>query len=510
MAQFCGITASDPAIAEQYLLVSDNNLEQAVTLFLESGGAPIQDVSERPQSNTANAQPQSPEPIRAPIESVTERLVDPMQDMFDEARARTGSFMSSRMGMGLNSRRNMPTGIFNQALPGLGGIGRTSGMRTGLDDEFMRHDNEDYEDDEDQLELGSDEFMQRTVGTSRLTSTQSRLANLFRPPFDLISNITFDQAKAEAISERRWLLVNIQDNSEFECQMLNRDLWADPTVKGSVSANFIFLQWSSDSEQGNEYCQFYPFSKYPHISIIDPRTGEQLKVWSTVPSTEQFLEDIHDFLSAFSLEPGHRNPVVPARQKPIDHMTEEEQINFAMQESLGRSQGSGHNDNAERRPMNSGTSADNAIEIDDSDNDDDEEFHETMSSTGFEEGSFSSKQQEQVHRQMEGEDHHNESKLTDDDILATILPSDCPEEPGPGPDTTRIQIRTSDGKRIVRRFAKSDTVAGLFAFVKKDIEQVRGHYFGLTSERRKLLDMRNQTLADAKLLNASVMVEILD
>lgn len=41
VAQFCSFTAADPATAEQYLSISDNNLENAVTLFLESGGASL-------------------------------------------------------------------------------------------------------------------------------------------------------------------------------------------------------------------------------------------------------------------------------------------------------------------------------------------------------------------------------------------------------------------------------------------------------------------------------------
>lgn len=473
VAQFCGITASDPSIAEQYLQVSDNNLEQAVTLFLESGGAPIQDVSERSSANPpAVTRSPSPPPIRAPIEPVTERLIDPMSGMFD-------SFSQQHRA---THRQNMPTGIFNQAFPG---FQRSNNVRRQMyhgsdEDEDLVLGDEDEDDDEmfqngndndeDLVEVDGSEFMRQTVGSSRLTATQSRLANLFRPPFEMMSPLSFDGAKQEAISSKKWIMVNIQDNSEFACQMLNRDLWANSTVKTTVSANFIFLQWSSDSDSGNEYCQFYPFSKYPHIAIIDPRTGEQLKVWSSIPGVEQFLEDVHEFLSAFSLEPGHRNPVVPARPKPVDHMTEEEQINFAMQQSLGGSP--------------EGRSAAEAIEIEDSDEDDEDamEYHDTSAN----------------------------AELRDEDILASIQASECPNEPEPGPDTTRIQIRTADGKRIVRRFNKSDTVAAIYAFVKKEVDSVGGHYFALTSERRKLLELRDSTLAEANLLNASVMVEILD
>lgn len=37
-------------------------------------------------------------------------------------------------------------------------------------------------------------------------------------------------------------MVNIQEAGVFACQVLNRDLWSDQSVKEIVKENFIFLQ----------------------------------------------------------------------------------------------------------------------------------------------------------------------------------------------------------------------------------------------------------------------------
>lgn len=39
-------------------------------------------------------------------------------------------------------------------------------------------------------------------------------------------------------------MINVQDPTEFSCQVLNRDLWSDTIVKDIVKESFIFLQVS--------------------------------------------------------------------------------------------------------------------------------------------------------------------------------------------------------------------------------------------------------------------------
>lgn len=42
--------------------------------------------------------------------------------------------------------------------------------------------------------------------------------------------------------EYRWLLVNIQNSSEFTCQTLNRDIWSNESIKTVIKKSFIFWQ----------------------------------------------------------------------------------------------------------------------------------------------------------------------------------------------------------------------------------------------------------------------------
>jgi hypothetical protein len=37
-------------------------------------------------------------------------------------------------------------------------------------------------------------------------------------------------------------MINVQDPTEFACQVMNRDLWSDSFVKDIIRESFIFLQ----------------------------------------------------------------------------------------------------------------------------------------------------------------------------------------------------------------------------------------------------------------------------
>jgi thioredoxin-related protein len=76
-------------------------------------------------------------------------------------------------------------------------------------------------------------------------SKRKRLEDLFRPPVDLIFGGSFQAARDAGTRENRWILVNIQNNQEFACQILNRDVWADEKVREIVNENFLFWQVST-------------------------------------------------------------------------------------------------------------------------------------------------------------------------------------------------------------------------------------------------------------------------
>ena len=118
-----------------------------------------------------------------------------------------------------------------------------------------------------------------------------RLSELFRPPLELIFRGSIEEARASGRSQGRWILLNAQDMTEFACQTLNRDLWSHSEIKALIRESFIFMQLDVGTGQGQRYRNFYPFTGYPHIAILDPRTGERVKVWSRSITPEEFLQD---------------------------------------------------------------------------------------------------------------------------------------------------------------------------------------------------------------------------
>ena len=68
-------------------------------------------------------------------------------------------------------------------------------------------------------------------------------------------------------------MINVQDESEFACQVLNRDIWSNAAVKSIVEEHFVFWQVASRAREGQRYMQFYPVLRFPYIAILDPRTG---------------------------------------------------------------------------------------------------------------------------------------------------------------------------------------------------------------------------------------------
>lgn len=130
----------------------------------------------------------------------------------------------------------------------------------------------------------------------QLSKKRNTLAQLFRPPLDLIFTGTFESAKKLGSKQSKWLLVDVQNTEEFDCQILNRDLWSDTTVKEIIKANFIFLQTYFDTEEGHRLVSCYKITQYPFVAIIDPRTGEKMKSWNKL-DTHLFCENITNFLA---------------------------------------------------------------------------------------------------------------------------------------------------------------------------------------------------------------------
>jgi len=128
-----------------------------------------------------------------------------------------------------------------------------------------------------------------------------------------------------------------------------------PQVQSLVTSGFIFWQQNSELSEAVTFIERYKVASYPHLSILDPRTGRQ--IWSkegwTMESpvtAETFLEYVMDFGDKHSFDKPPAAPPAPApsqsssssksaspppsNKRPITDLSEEEQLKAAMAASM--------------------------------------------------------------------------------------------------------------------------------------------------------------------------------
>lgn len=295
-------------------------------------------------------------------------------------------------------------------------------------------------------------------------------------------NITWDEARDIGKQEKKWIMVNLQDMSDFHCQALNRDIWQNLGVATLIKENFIFLQYDKDYPNAEEYITFYFTNRghenpdnFPHVSIIDPRTGEQVKVWSgrPFPSAVEFHAEVVEFLDRYSLEANSKNPVAqPTARKPqtidVDRMTEDEMLEMALKNSL-----------ANQEAGSSGSSSTPNMHDPDALTKQDAEKEASAPLSKF----------------------------------AQISSTNPHDEPDNNPvTTTRIQFRHPTG-RVIRRFYLHDRVQRIYEWLKSaPLEGRNGVEFELKKmpQGQDLIDMLDSTIDEAGLKQGTVMIEFIE
>ncbi|RNA27208.1 UBX domain-containing [Brachionus plicatilis] len=138
------------------------------------------------------------------------------------------------------------------------------------------------------------------------SSKAKSLAALYKPPVDLLFRGSFEMSKTEACKKNLWILINVQDQSDFACQCLNRDLWRQDAVKEIIKANFLFVQLYFDSIDGKKMINYYRIDTYPFIAILDPRTGENVMQFNNTNKLDQFIfcEKVTNFLAEHDMPIG--------------------------------------------------------------------------------------------------------------------------------------------------------------------------------------------------------------
>uniref|UniRef100_A0A3B1ITL1 UBX domain-containing protein 7 n=1 Tax=Astyanax mexicanus TaxID=7994 RepID=A0A3B1ITL1_ASTMX len=260
--QFTAITGATESVGRHMLEACNNNLEMAVTMFLDGGGIPEEPSTSSAIASGSRHQHTAEDEVRAPIPQKQEILVEP-EPLFgvrQEQELRNGGAMDKKL---------------------------------------------------------------------------STLADLFRPPIELMHKGSFETAKDCGQLENKWLMINIQNVQDFACQCLNRDVWSNEAVRTIIREHFIFWQVYHDSEEGQRYIQFYKLNKFPYISILDPRTGQKMVEWNQLDVTS-FLDQVTGFLTEHGQLDGlsSQPPAKRARSESLIDASEDSQLEAAIRASL--------------------------------------------------------------------------------------------------------------------------------------------------------------------------------
>ncbi|EMC91136.1 hypothetical protein BAUCODRAFT_39277 [Baudoinia panamericana UAMH 10762] len=532
ISTFVSITAATPAQAQQYLSLTDGNVEQAIELFFNSpdlgatasapsqpshqpssrdnpialddddddvemiGSGPAGHSVEDDEAMARRLQEEmygggggggggrrddvDAEGVRAPMARTTETLVGPDADWRNDPDQMNTAIME-QLAARQRARQHGAPGIFNQR-------------------DIWAND-----DPRDPDARQRDALSRATGGASDQSAKSNLLAELFKPPFDLMSKLPWSEARDEGKDSEKWLLVNVQDPSIFDCQVLNRDIWKNAQIRDTVNEHFIFLQYNKDDPRGREYIQYYFANQrdtddaYPHIAIVDPRTGEQVKSWSgsPAPKAADFLMDLHEFLDRYSLSMERKNPVQAKRKekkKDVGQMTEEEMLEMALQNSLA---------NGSNAPKD----------------EDPDALTRPAAANG--KGKVPAHLQEAMDTADMGPRPPTNGTTQPSSAAAPLPQKDTPfsrisstashDEPtSTGPETTRIQFRYSGG-RVVRRFMLSDPVRRIYEWLKASpLDGMEGKQFELISMGKNLMDQLEVPIGEAGLKNGTVMVEFVD
>lgn len=313
IALFMEISGADFDTAKQALTVNNFNLEQAINYHLErsnSIGSPEDDVAAASTSTDANLPIDDEDDIRPPILPKREQLILPNEDNFRYRKRRSvvarpvcplrnfeleGRLQEERL-------KAAVMGNFTGTIGGVGGDGTEAidsstpplAAQQNSAGKYLNMPNISTNSTSSVLGFSSSTANDLNSIHAKMTaannlivhapakpSAPSRLSELFRPPVDITFCGSFQAARDYAKEQNKWLIVNVQDMSDFNCQVLNRDIWSSERLRAVIKKYFIFWQVAIDNTDGHRFQVFYGIKVYPYIGIIDPRTGEEKLSYKT-------------------------------------------------------------------------------------------------------------------------------------------------------------------------------------------------------------------------------------
>lgn len=299
IGQFCGVTGASEERAKGLLEACDWNLELAINMHVET------DDERRPTTSTSSGLTSVPDiatrsgrPTHARSNSPNIMMGSSIQPF--QARSSETSRQPSNIISIDDDEVRPPIPPVRQVLVdspiptssyGASGSSFNSRSNNTVYDAFR-----DFQAEAHWLEMNRDGDPSATESTTAANKRRT-LEELFRPPLDLMFRGSLISAREVGQHRNKWLLVNVQNVREFACQILNRDVWSNQTVKDIIKEHFVFWQVYHDSGEGSKYIQFYNVTDFPYVAIVDPRTGEQLKSWSTSIDHNTFCDSVIEFLT---------------------------------------------------------------------------------------------------------------------------------------------------------------------------------------------------------------------
>ena len=306
--QFRAITSAEETIARSLLSACSGNVEMAVNMHMEGiavGGEGEQPGSKGGSGTTEAAAAavggeEDEDGVRAPIPQKQETLVGAGYEGYELNVRRGNNPHRARVRTVFDGFRNFGAEGASSSSGGANPPGVSAGKKRSLEE-------------------------------------------LFKPPVDVTFKGDWQAARDAAEASKKWLLVNVQDSREFACQTLNRDVWSSEAVKTILREHFIFWQQYQESEEAQRYMTFYPVTAWPHVAVVDPRTGEQIVRWDKVEDPSCFCDLVAEFLSHNgSLDkeeaPGRPPAAKKSKKGEILDAGEDEQLAAAIRASLAESQ----------------------------------------------------------------------------------------------------------------------------------------------------------------------------
>lgn len=311
IGQFCGVTGADEERAKGLLEACDWNVELAINMHVDTDDS----RRSRPSGTGSSAAGPSTSNSDGPVITIP----DSFGDIDDETRPPLRRFIESRRVPRTTSPSGASYGVddvrppippvrqvlvqnptsYSSDVPSR----RATAMRTGPIPEVydaFRDFQAEAQWQERAINRAQSQEGESSSSDPLVADPHKRpggLQSLFCPPLELMYRGAFVSAREEGTSKNKWLLVNIQNGGVFNCQTLNRDVWSNQTVRDILKENFIFWQVYHDSFEGSRYIQFYGVNSFPHVAIIDPRTGEQMRSWPTSIDHSSFCDSVIEFLS---------------------------------------------------------------------------------------------------------------------------------------------------------------------------------------------------------------------